>query len=281
MRLIKAISLVTVATLTSLSGFVVADIVYDCDLVASNTYSPLSTLWVSTLNPLSATDLENSLSDLKSYCCQIGSIVDQCEGPKQNTTNAESPYIFDQLVSRGFFKLDNKRGNSKDNKADWRATQLKKREDDGQGEVPIAIQNSFLQTRQPTQRYKARINTTNCQIENYGDLDLAARYVAVCRQAACVTSKFFTTNSDLDARADISACEALAKKRIEDEMTYIQTLMVRKTNTLMSNVWQTYTQSYLLETRRANLIDKFSMINESFSSVNGKVQEWTKMCSAQ
>lgn len=281
MHIAKAIGLILLGTLTSFSGFVVADIVYDCDLVANDKYNALSNLWINTLSPLTTNDLESAMTDLKSYCCQIGAIVNQCDGAKQNSTNAESPYIFDQFVSRGFFKLDNKRGNSKDSKADERATQLKTWEEDGNGNAPISLQNSLIQTWQPTKWYQPRINQSNCQIENYEDLDLAARYVAVCRQATCVTRKFFTTNSDLDSRSDLSRCEALAKKRIEDEMTYVQTLMVRKTNTLMSSVWQTYTQSYLLETRRANLIDKFSMMNESLSSVNGKVQEWTKMCSAK
>ncbi len=277
--LYKAVWSISLVGLAIASSFASADILYDCSLVANENFNPLSSINVTTVNPLSSDDLEGALADLKSYCCQIGSIVNECEGPTQNTSNAESPYIFDHLVSRWFFKLDDQLGDSKDSKGDEWATKLKEREDDGKWNAPVSLQNTFLQVRDPAGRYKARINNNTCQIENYGDLDLATRYTAVCRQAACVTSKFFVTTSDLDSRYNLAWCEDLAKRRIEDEMTYIQTLMVRKSNTLMTNVWETYTKSYLLETRRATLIDKFSRINETFSSVNGKVQEGTRMCS--
>lgn len=126
---------------------------------------------------------------------------------------------------------------------------------------------------QPAKRYEPNINQSTCDIENYDNLDLAARYTAVCKQAACITKKFTIAVSDLNPRYDETNCEAMAKKRIEDEMTYIQTLMVRKSNTLMKDMRQSYTQSYMLETRRTTLIGKFSKVNETFSSVNGKVQE--------
>ncbi|MBP6910630.1 hypothetical protein KBC03_03440 [Patescibacteria group bacterium] len=126
---------------------------------------------------------------------------------------------------------------------------------------------------QPAKRYEPNLNPSTCEIDNYDSLDLAARYTAVCKQAACITQRFTIAVSDLTPRYDETSCEAMAKKRIEDEMTYIQTLMVRKSNTLMKDMWQSYTQSYLLETRRTTLIDKFSKVNETFSLVNGKVQE--------
>lgn len=69
-------------------------------------------------------------------------------------------------------------------------------------------------------------------------------------QSACITSKFLTTTIEIGQRYDTLRCDALTRKRIEDEMKYVQTLMVRKTNTLMNDVRSTYTQSYLLETRR-------------------------------
>ena len=104
--------------------------------------------------------------------------------------------------------------------------------------------------RQPAKWYQPSLNNANCEIRNYNELDLAARYTAVCRQAACITNKFFLAVGDLDNRMNLTACEAVARKRIEDEMTYVQTLMVRKSNTLMNDVRSAYTQSYLLETRR-------------------------------
>lgn len=56
-------------------------------------------------------------------------------------------------------------------------------------------------------------------------------------------------------------------------MTYIQTLMVEKSNLLMKDAWQTYTQSYLLETRRNMFLEKLTHINESLGMITKKVQE--------
>lgn len=54
--------------------------------------------------------------------------------------------------------------------------------------------------------------------------------------------KFVLATNDLVDRYDTTSCMNMANQRIRDEMTYVQTLMVRKTNTLMKDVWQTYTQ---------------------------------------
>lgn len=102
---------------------------------------------------------------------------------------------------------------------------------------------------QPAKWYQPNINPGSCEIKNYDSLDLAARYTAVCMQSACITNKFFLATTDVNQRYDQAGCERMARQRIEDEMTYVQTLMVRKTNSLMTDTWETYAQSYMLETR--------------------------------
>ena len=93
-------------------------------------------------------------------------------------------------------------------------------------------------------------------------------------QSACITDSFTLATNDLTDRTDLNKClYNITSKRINDEMTYIQTLMVRKTNTLMGNVRTTYAQSYFVETRRTELLEKFARVNESLSAVNGKIQE--------
>ena len=134
--------------------------------------------------------------------------------------------------------------------------------------------------RQPTKWLQARIDPKNCEITNYDSLDLAARYAAVCMQSACITNSFVLATNDLQKRTDLNTClYDLTSRRINDEMTYIQTLMVRKTNTLMGNMRTTYAQSYFVETRRTELLEKFARVNESLSAVNGKIQEGTRVCS--
>jgi|GEM_PF-5814808 len=245
----KLIGIASLSTLASLSGSAFADLLYDCSLVGNPSYNALDSLNLNITAPLTRDDMESAMTDLKAYCCQIGVVTDKCESVAQSRTNPESPYIFDQLVSRGFFKLDNKIDGSKDAKADAWFMKVKERTDSGKGKVPVSIQNTFVDVRQPAKWYQPNLTEDTCEIKNYDDLDLAARYTAVCMQSACITRKFFLASSDLNSRYNQSACESMARKRIEDEMTYIQTLMVRKTNTLMDDVRSTYTKSYLLETR--------------------------------
>ena len=89
-----AIGIGTISML--LSGAAFADLTYDCSLVVND--SPKVS--VQTTAPLSKEDIASSLTDLKSYCCQQKILVQGCEGAKNSTTNPESPYLFDQLVSR-------------------------------------------------------------------------------------------------------------------------------------------------------------------------------------
>ena len=275
----KLIGMTAIGSLALAGGSVSAKLLYDCSLVAVSDHGILQSAAIGWTVPLNQDDMKDALTDLKAYCCQQGEITERCEGVKQSTTNPQSPYMFHQLVSRWFFKLDNKIDGSKDSKADEWKTKLKEWEESGKGNAPVTIQNTFVQTRQPSKRYQPRLIEQTCEIANYNQLDMAARYTAVCMQSACITRKFFVTTSDLDSRYDQTACEAMARRRIETEMTYIQTLMVKKTNTLVWDTWNAYTKNYLVETRRWTLIDKFSRINESFSTVNGKVQEGTRMCS--
>lgn len=84
----------------TLGGSVFADIVYDCSLVANPNYNALDSLNLNITAPFTRDDMESAMTDLKAYCCQTGKLKDNCESVKQSTTNPESPYIFDQLVSR-------------------------------------------------------------------------------------------------------------------------------------------------------------------------------------
>lgn len=276
----KTASIILISFLYSITAVVFADELYDCNLVVNDTTSALNSINLTLKTPLSESDSENAMTDLKAYCCQEDILKNGCDAVSESESNPESPYIFDQLVSRWFFKLDNKVDGSKDTKASERADDLSKREQTWTGNLPVSIQNTFIEVRQPAQWDQANINTHTCEITNYDTLPLSARYTAVCEQSTCITQKFFQAVSDLTQRYDEMACKSMAKKRINDEMSYIQTLMVEKTNALMENVWQTYTQSYMLEDRRWTLLEKFYNMNQSFSSVNGKVQEWTQTCSS-
>lgn len=276
---VKIVSMILLLS-ASISSAVFADVVYDCGLVTDDPASLLEKMNLSSNGALKQEDMENAMTDLKAYCCQQQILKNDCDSAGGNNDNPESPYIFDHLVSKWFFKLDNKTDGSKDSKAQERADKLKEREESGKWKTPVTIQNDFVEAWQPTKWRAANIKEENCEITNYDSLDMSARYSAVCLQSACITRKFFSAAWDLDQRYDERACESLAQKRIDNEMTYIQTLMVEKSNLLMKDVWQTYTQSYLLETRRNMFLEKLTHINESLGMITKKVQEWTDMCSA-
>lgn len=261
-----------------MSASVFADLLYDCSLAVNDSSATLDHLSITSW-PLSKDDRSTAMSNLKAYCCQQWIMQNGCESVSATENNPESPYIFDQLVSQGFFKLDNKLDGNSDTKGKERKEKLTSWEESGKWVVPVVIQSTFVESRQPTKRQQAQLNTNTCDITNYESLDMSARYTAVCLQSACITSTFLNAVWDLDQRYDETNCEAMARQRIDNEMSYVQTLMVQKTNTLMEDTWKTYTQSYMLETRRTTLLEKFSHINDSFSTVTNKVQEGTKMCS--
>ncbi len=104
----KLVGIGVIGSLTLVGGSAFADVLYDCSLVSISDYNAIDALKLNIQAPLTKDDMQGALSDLKAYCCQIGAVTNDCDSAKQSTSNPESPYIFDQLVSRGFFKLDNK-----------------------------------------------------------------------------------------------------------------------------------------------------------------------------
>ncbi|MBP6910631.1 hypothetical protein KBC03_03445 [Patescibacteria group bacterium] len=121
----KLIGIASIGTLFAVTSSAFADLLYDCSLVGNDVNTKIDGLRLTTKNPLNRDDLSSSMSNLKAYCCQINIASDKCAGPKENTSNPESPYAFDQMVSRGFFKLDNKIDGSKDTKGEERAKKVK------------------------------------------------------------------------------------------------------------------------------------------------------------
>lgn len=128
---LKLLFLASAGAFFAFSSSASADLLYDCSLVGKDATTAMNNLKLTTKNPLNKDDLNISMENLKAYCCQINVSTESCEAAKENTSNPESPYIFDQMISRGFFKLDNKIDGSKDSKGDERAKKVKEWTDSG------------------------------------------------------------------------------------------------------------------------------------------------------
>ena len=96
----KLIGIAAISYLATLGGTAFADLLYDCSLVANPGYNALDLLNLNITSPLTRDDMESAMTDLRAYCCQKGIVTDKCENIQNNQSNAESPLIFDHLVSR-------------------------------------------------------------------------------------------------------------------------------------------------------------------------------------
>ena len=96
----KLIGIAAISYLATLGGTAFADLLYDCSLIANPGYNALDLLNLNITSPLTRDDMESAMTDLRAYCCQKGIVTDKCENIQNNQSNAESPLIFDHLVSR-------------------------------------------------------------------------------------------------------------------------------------------------------------------------------------
>lgn len=104
----KTMSLTIAGALSLVSAPLFADTLYDCSLVINDPHSAIDNLKLQSDKPLSSDDMHAAMDNLKAYCCQQAILTEGCESAKENRDAPEIPYAFDQLVSKGFFKLDNK-----------------------------------------------------------------------------------------------------------------------------------------------------------------------------
>lgn len=145
----KLIGLTIIGALSIRSAPLFADTLYDCSLVIHEPKDAIDNLKLKSDKPLSTDDMHTAMDNLKAYCCQQEILTEGCESAQENRDNPESPYAFDQLIGKGFFKLDNKVEGSEDSKAkEWKDA-VKERTDVGTGKLPVSIQTKFVEIWEP------------------------------------------------------------------------------------------------------------------------------------
>ncbi|USN55742.1 MAG: hypothetical protein H6765_04025 [Candidatus Peribacteria bacterium] len=214
---------------------------YDCSLVASNAEPQkyANAIYQAFADrgeePIVYTkkDLATVMLHLKQYCCEEMLSPETCSGlPKSNNQYAQSPYIFDHLLSIGMRKMDGVEDHCDEmdidcawedgsrEHIDWRE-EITELAEDRLGHPSYEIEGNFRKYWGQPGEYTEKEKLVN-------------KYSQLCEEAVHIRQwlpDFNSYESDLQVtqqRGLLGTCNDMANLRYQREYLYVRALMVEK-----------------------------------------------------
>lgn len=242
---------------------------HDCGLIANeldisnpktytsftNNFKESNIEWV-----VPAAAISQALVNLKKACC-MSSVINKnepfCKAFKQGKNYPDSIFLFDHLIDIGLRRLDGKQelvyGLSPDSKAADRRTFITQAAEDKDGTSAQIILDRRKTDRTRTQIYVDHRSAVQFKeiIEQYGQSTVADRYGSVCNIISIVSQGL---NGGTINDTVLKKCKKLVDQRVANEQRYVQNIMMKKSNELLYNVRQAYSNEYFIQNRMMALM---------------------------
>ena len=255
---------------------------HDCGLVANTGNIDNSEWYKKFTENFQGTNIEwvmpaeavsKALMNLKSTCCE-GENMNNKEMfciwyPKK--PNPDSEFFYDQLLDIWLRRLD---GNSDlaynvklDSKGEERRKFITEAAQDKVGSITakkVLEKRNENWTRKKIYVDNRTITQFQDAIDNYKDQTLADRYYNICNVIWIIYEKIRTDKTKV---INIATCQSLINKRISDEATYTKIIAIKKSNELLHNTIQAYTQKYFVEEKMMVLLTLLNKVKSLFSTM--------------
>jgi len=259
----------------------------DCQLFSSD-YKVISEQAIKKLGYeyiFPAEALEQSLLNLKTYCCKsVDPSDDYCKKNKNNLPQyyPESAFLYDHLIDVWIRRL-----NAFDNLTywlqsdiiwkEWRDRIIKNSESKDWTTAKIIFDKyqKYRTVKNPiiTADSSSIINNETVFKSNYNNIDqvsLFDKYISLC----FITKKIYEPfkgsvwiGNPSDSNSYYSKCLKLIKNRISQENTYVQSLIIRKSNKLLIDVNKAYMNDSFVKKSLMSLQSRISDIKNLFKTI--------------
>ena len=236
---------------------------------------------------LPITDLEIAINNLETYCCSTNRKNEEyCKNLDKSEVYPDSPYLFDHIVDVWLRRLDAEINWS----YDWmsfdekwlaRRTKVDEIANSKDGTPPIELKNIFDKNFKFNILFFWEIKEND--LSNYKDMTLYDRYNNRCEISKYIYEKLAPSNKILALKKDgtaVKKCKIITDARIEAEILYVKTLMMQKSNQILNENIQTYTNDYFAKERLQNLRDSILKLwDYMFKMYKWIGGGWTDECS--
>lgn len=241
--------------------------------------------------------LVTAASNLQGYCCSRWSLSDaECTGAPD--VYPDSSFLYDHILDVGLRRLDGSEDGLLYNKdimepsAQERYETINDHATNIDGIAPLLIQNDFAQFfwngdqqhNFPSISTLTTIgNSAECQQYNkdISQASLKSYMLAQCDIAYCVYNDIQTINNGIsttDLTYWYNTCKSIVEQRVNQELNFVQWVMLTQGDRMLNNSWESYTQDYIKDNRMTTLIESWTQHVSLLEIVNQKVDEWTKSC---
>ena len=243
--------------------------------------------------------IEKAVSNLSSYCCDINERDESWCTKTNDSIYPESVYLFDHILDVYLRRLDAKQKG--DNWADllysltpddmwleWR-TFITNIWNNAKGSLPLQITEKFSAMWKLTNKVdsfqdsddstiKTRKNSLTWAIVNYDNWTLWDKYNLACDLAKYISEDYLYITSKKLTTQEYNLCKSLVEKRITNEKTYTQLILMQKANVLLAWNMKSYLNTYFVANKLSELQDNVFNVSSLFWEVNTAVWELTPEC---
>lgn len=283
---------------------------HDCHLFLESSIqelsNPLSNKQHSILNVITLEGLERSLINLKSYCCSsmnhlsTAKFQESCQKDellRKNTTHyPESPYLFDQLFDTMIRRLTIEE-NYNDVPADEQATTWEKAinmlAENPNGVFPPALSKDYQHYRWLQSKYLLPLyNGVSLQeyqqtmgkreqetiLKNYKQRNLNTKYYNLCQNAIYLMTLLPSEFRSAELSIAQIQCSQNIKQILDAHAKYLNTLIIHKSNLLLTQSLKNYTQNYLISNRFQSFENTLNSILNSLLGVVRIIPKLERIC---
>jgi len=229
-------------------------------------------------------DLRMIYTQFKCQCCDSNPTHEWCTEftCKIQKYFAESPFLFDHLVTVGMKKLDGVQETCDDLQIDCHEKATERREwITQQAEHPEWAPPSLIWETFEKHRWWA--GEENNIIDDKKNITQA--YRRMCEEANFIeqhvsfeAKNLAVTNKNKNPQTRIQACTELVNKRYVQESTYVRTLMVQKwIDYVVTNI-NSYLSKYFVKNRLYELLQKYTELDGCVSTVLKMANKKTVNC---
>lgn len=243
--------------------------------------------------------IEKALDNLSSYCCDVNERDESWCTKANDSIYPESVYLFDHILDVYLRRLDAKQQN--DNWADllyglepddmwleWR-TFITNIWNNVKGSLPLQIKEKFNAMWKLTNKVdkflgndsnniKTWKSSLTWAIANYDNWTLRDKYNLACDLSKFITEDYLGITSPKLTTTEFDLCKNLINKRISNEKTYTQLLLMQKANVLLAWNMKSYLNTYFVANKLSELQDNVFNVSTTFWEVNTAVGKLTSEC---
>lgn len=248
--------------------------------------------------------------NLKSFCCNnknytVSESICEAESKNLQSVYPETPFLYDHILDILLRRLDAKQKDDvggdliynlepDDVWYNWRNS-INELANNKDWALPMSIELLYEENRTlwsaPYKiwfRDKIWIYSWNLEEinNNYADFNLVNRYYYSCEIALLFYFKLWWTlniwldNNKLESMTmAYDNCRILVQRRIDQENSYVKTLLIQKWNTLLQDTIKSYIDSYFIQNRLMNLQDTIFQTSNYFFDVKQNTDRLVQNCS--